>query len=102
MSDTSDLSESAASASSARTRELEKFITAKVAHYLQTTEDAIDPELSLTEYGLDSLYAVSLCGDIEDAFHTSVPLTLIWDYDTVRSLAAAVSANLEESASQAS
>ncbi|RKN41218.1 acyl carrier protein [Streptomyces hoynatensis] len=93
------MSEPAESAPAAQTKELEEFITAKVAHYLQTSQDAIDPELSLTEYGLDSLYAVSLCGDIEDAFHTSVPLTLIWDYDTVRSLAAAVSANLQEAAS---
>ncbi|WP_395105042.1 acyl carrier protein [Actinomadura sp. SCN-SB] len=72
------------------------WVTRQVAHYVKVSPENIDPDESFTAYGLDSLYAVALCGDIEDHFNVSVPATLVWDHDTVTRLADAVAAFLRK------
>lgn len=48
-------------------------------------------EVSVSEpfahYGLDSVAAVSLSGDLEDLLDRELSPTLIWDYPTIESLA---------------
>ncbi|WP_084336613.1 acyl carrier protein [Actinomadura oligospora] len=67
---------------------LRTWLAARVAYYLERAVDEIDHEAPLTSYGLDSVYAFSICGDIEDAFHLAVDPTLVWDHDSVAALAA--------------
>jgi acyl carrier protein len=67
--------------------DMSEWISARVAAYLATEPDLIDRERPLAEYGLDSVYALNLCGEIED--HTGLVLepTLAWDYPTVNAMA---------------
>lgn len=62
------------------------WLLERVAHYLPETEGRIDPAGSLAEYGLDSVYAVELCGGIEDVWGLTVEPTIIWEVDTVAEL----------------
>ncbi|MEU3495171.1 acyl carrier protein [Kitasatospora cineracea] len=78
-------------AAPATAEEIRGWIADRVAYYLQRPAEEIDPAVPLTEYGLDSVYAFALCGDIEDALHLSVDPTLVWDVNTVDALAAHLS-----------
>jgi acyl carrier protein len=66
---------------------LQHWLTERVASYLQVDPQHIPPDTPLAEIGLDSVYALSLCGDIEDAFHLVVEPTLAWDYPTISAIA---------------
>jgi acyl carrier protein len=73
----------------ARTPEaIRGWLVARVAYYLERPVEEIDPDVSLAEYGLESVYAFALCGDIEDATGIAVEPTLLWDVDTLAALTA--------------
>jgi acyl carrier protein len=59
------------------------WLTARVALYLERSPADIDPAAKLVGYGLDSVYALTLCGDIEDEYGLEVDPTLAWDHPTV-------------------
>ncbi|MEV6108112.1 acyl carrier protein [Streptomyces sp. NPDC051940] len=58
----------------------------RLSLYLRRAPDSIEPTVPLAEYGMDSVAALSLCGDIEDEFGLDVEPTLLWDHPTVDSL----------------
>lgn len=62
------------------------WLVGRVAHYLDETPAAIDPQASLAEYGLDSVYAFALSGEIEDTLRVTVEPTLIWDVSSIADL----------------
>ncbi|MEV0569339.1 acyl carrier protein [Dactylosporangium sp. NPDC050588] len=62
------------------------WLVGRVAHYLDETPDAIDPHASLAGYGLDSVYAFALSGEIEDTLRVTVEPTLIWDVASIADL----------------
>ncbi|MFF6781351.1 phosphopantetheine-binding protein [Streptomyces sp. NPDC012510] len=64
------------------------WLVSHVAAYTRLSTDEIDRTAPLTDYGLDSLAALSLCGDIEDEFDLVVEPTVAWDHPTVEALAA--------------
>ena len=72
--------------------QIRAWLTSRVAHYLQLTEADIDVDVPLNRYGLDSIYAVALCGEIEDALDVYVEPTLVWDVPTVSGLSEHLSA----------
>ncbi|WP_035851484.1 acyl carrier protein [Kitasatospora azatica] len=67
---------------------LSAWLVDRIATYLRRAPAEIDPSVPLAEYGLDSIAALSLCGDIEDAFDLVLEPTVAWDYPTVHALAA--------------
>jgi acyl carrier protein len=62
------------------------WLTARVAYYVERDPQDIDPDAKLVGYGLDSVYALSLCGDIEDEYGLEVDPTLAWDHPTVNAI----------------
>ncbi|MFF4017246.1 acyl carrier protein [Streptomyces sp. NPDC001843] len=66
----------------------------RVALYLGRDAQTIDPTVPLAEYGMDSVCALSLCGDLEDEFGLVVEPTLLWDHPTVQSLLAFLATRL--------
>jgi acyl carrier protein len=64
------------------------WLVDRIAVYLKRTPDQIDPTVPLAEYGLDSVAALSLCGDIEEDFDLVLEPTVAWDYPTIEALAA--------------
>jgi acyl carrier protein len=77
---------------------LSTWLVDRIAVYLQRSASEIDPAVPLAEYGLDSVAALSLCGDIEEDFDLMVEPTVAWDYPTVEALTSHL---LEELAGQA-
>lgn len=59
----------------------------RVAFYLECPVRDIDTSKPLTAYGFDSVFALAICGDIEDEYGFEVDPTLAWDYPTVDALA---------------
>ncbi|MFJ9153168.1 acyl carrier protein [Streptomyces sp. NPDC102270] len=66
--------------------DIERWLMERVSYYLETPVEEIDPGVSLAEYGLESVYAFALCGDIEDTLGVTVEPTLVWDIETVSAL----------------
>jgi acyl carrier protein len=66
----------------ANRRTILRWITARLASYLEVPATAIDPMVPLAEIGVDSVHAVSLVGDVEAHFDIDVDPTLIFDYPT--------------------
>ncbi|MDH0304448.1 MULTISPECIES: acyl carrier protein [unclassified Pseudomonas] len=69
-----------------------------LAFYRDKLKSMIEPELrlpagsldcdrNLSEYGLDSIVALTIAGDLEDQLRIQLPPTLLWDYPTVDDLA---------------
>jgi acyl carrier protein len=69
---------------------LQEWLRERVAAYGDVPADDIDVDAQLTDLGLDSVYALTLCGDIEDAFNIEIDPSVIWDHDTIRALADAL------------
>ncbi|WP_051791017.1 acyl carrier protein [Amycolatopsis jejuensis] len=71
---------------------LATWLTGRIAGYLQMAPENIDSSVPLPEYGLDSLHAVAVCGEIEDEFGLVVDPTVLWDNPSVDALSAALTA----------
>jgi acyl carrier protein len=63
------------------------WLIERVAVYLQRDPAEIDPREPLAEYGLDSVAALSLCGDVEEDFDIVLDPTAAWDYPTATAFA---------------
>lgn len=59
------------------------WLTERVSGYLERPAAQIDPSVMLAEYGMDSVYALSLCGDIEAEYDLEIDPTLAWEYPTI-------------------
>lgn len=75
---------------------IREWLLNQVAFYLQRPVTELAGDVKLVEYGLDSVYALTLCGDIEDEYDLEIEPTLAWDYPTVDSIAELVHAKLAE------
>jgi acyl carrier protein len=67
--------------------QLEAWLTEQLASRLKVPPGEIDPVRRLEEYGLDSLEAVSLTGEIEVLLGRPVDPTILWDHPSVRAVA---------------
>lgn len=67
--------------------DLERWLTQQVATYLNRRPEEIDQRTSFADHGLDSVYALTFCADIEDHLGITVSDTVLWDYTTIRELA---------------
>ncbi|MGP3910936.1 acyl carrier protein [Nonomuraea sp. 10N515B] len=63
------------------------WLTHLVASYLDKDPAEISGSVSLSDYGLDSVYAFVMCGDIEDRLDLRLEPTVAWDYETINALA---------------
>ncbi|WP_228644446.1 acyl carrier protein [Microtetraspora sp. AC03309] len=68
--------------------DLRRWLTERVAGYLQRPPAEIDPTVKLRTYGLDSIHALSLCVDVEETVGLLVEPTLAWDHPTIDAIAA--------------
>lgn len=73
----------AAPLSSQSPGEIRGWLLMKLAEVLKTDPGAIDTAAPLTRFGLDSMDAITLSGDLEDWLELRLPSTLLWDYPTI-------------------
>ncbi|MFN8386728.1 MAG: beta-ketoacyl synthase N-terminal-like domain-containing protein [Anaerolineales bacterium] len=69
------------------TQSIQSFLLTRIASMLEMDASAIDPRQPFTYYGLGSVQAVSLTGDLEVFLNLKLAPTLAWDYPTIESLA---------------
>lgn len=62
---------------------LQNWIAEKLAEQLSIDKSTIGFTEPLTRYGLDSIDAVTLVGELEDELDLELPSTLFWDYPTI-------------------
>ncbi len=62
---------------------IQSWLVSKLAKQLSLNAQTIDICQPLTRYGLDSIDAVTLVGDLEDWLGLELPSTLLWDYPTI-------------------
>ncbi|MFC0600367.1 acyl carrier protein [Streptomyces palmae] len=66
------------------------WLHGRIAAFADLAPDSFTDEARFTDLGFTSVYALVLCGEIEDTFGIEVEPNMIWDYPTVRELAAAL------------
>ncbi|MFE3851891.1 acyl carrier protein [Streptomyces griseorubiginosus] len=64
------------------------WLVERIAFYLECPREEIDEGAPLVDIGLDSVYALTLCGDVEDHFGLLVEPTMAWDHPTVDAITA--------------
>ncbi|MBE1530658.1 acyl carrier protein [Actinomadura algeriensis] len=69
------------------TGDLREWLRALLAEELGLPPGAIDPDTPMSAYGLDSIKAVTLLGDIEDHVGFEIDPNALWEFPTVASLA---------------
>ena len=80
--------------SSYPTREsIETWLIEKVAKLLELNPYEIDIEREFSEYGLDSVEAVNLSGQLENYLECRLSPTLLWDYPNIETLAEYLATN---------
>ena len=68
-------------------QQIESWLVQRIATLMQRSAQEIDVKVPLTRYGLDSVEAVTLSGDLEDLLERRLASTLVWDYPTISQLA---------------
>ncbi len=66
---------------------LKSWLIGWLAEELAMDQRAIDPGQTFLSYGVDSVQAMSMVGDLETRFGRRLPPTLAWDYPTIDTLA---------------
>lgn len=62
---------------------LQEWLIQKIASLTSKNILDINIDIPLADYGLDSMHAIGLSGEIEDQFGIAVEPTLAWDYPTI-------------------
>lgn len=65
---------------------LPDFLKDKIGRVLSIPPSTIDPDQPLASYGLDSMSAVVIVGELEEKLETELPTTLLWDCPTLNQL----------------
>ncbi len=78
---------------------LHRWLTIHLADTLSLAPENIEITVPLTRYGLDSIDAVTMVGDLEEILGVELPSTLFWDYPTVDSAARYLEENINLSES---
>lgn len=80
---TTSINAPAAPLSNQRPEEIRGWLLEKLAEVLKADPAALDTAAPLTRFGLDSMDAITLSGDLEDWLELRLPSTLLWDYPTI-------------------
>ncbi len=75
---------------------IEGWLIDKVAELLELKPHEIDIEQDFSEYGLESVEAVNLSGELETYLECRLSPTLLWDYPNIETLAEYLATNPDE------
>jgi acyl carrier protein len=67
--------------------DVQAWLASRVVTYGKKVPGSFSVDTDFAEIGLDSVYALTLCGDIEDEYGIEVDPEIMWDYSTIRALA---------------
>lgn len=72
--------------------DIANWLVSRITFY--DTADVVTPSSPLTELGLDSVYVMTLCGDIEDTYGIEIDPAFFADFDTLDDLATGLSVSI--------
>jgi acyl carrier protein len=75
---------------------IETWLIGRITAYGKVDATAFTAETALLELGLDSVYVLTLCGDIEDEYGLDIDPTELGEHETVGDLATWLSTQLTE------
>lgn len=73
--------------------EIEHWLVTRFAEVLNVGPEQIDAAGPITDYQIDSSAAVTVTDDFSEWLGISLPVTLFWEYPTMRSLAVELAAS---------
>lgn len=79
------------------TQAIQTWLVQQLAQLLSLDAKTINVTEPLTRYGLDSIDAVTLVGDLEDWLDVELPSTLFWDHPTIEKSSVYITENCEVS-----
>lgn len=68
-------------------KKIQAWLVSRLAEQLEINSNQIDVTIPFEQYGVDSLTAVSLTGDLEKWLGCEINPTLLYDYPTIKALA---------------
>lgn len=71
---------------------LSAWLVDRLARDLRLAPARIDVHAHFSAFGLDSVSAVQIAGDLEDLLHRRLPDTLLWEHPSVHALATRLAA----------
>ena len=85
-----------------RANAIQSWLVTRISAMLELDASSIDPRQPFTYYGLGSIQAVSLTGDLEVFLNRKLSPTLAWDYPTIELLASYLANDTQQSAPKTS
>jgi acyl carrier protein len=67
-------------------KNIEEFISSKIAGAMEINPEKIDVTVPFEAYGIDSITAVRMVGELEDLLDVELPTSLLWEYDNIQKL----------------
>ncbi|WP_068269098.1 acyl carrier protein [Aldersonia kunmingensis] len=77
---------------------IQDWLVTRIADYTERTPHQLDPTVPLAELGIDSVSAVTLCGEIEDRWMIDIDPTLVFEYPTIAAISAFIAAETAQPA----
>lgn len=77
---------------------LQNWLVENIAEQCEIDPSEVETAKPLTNYGLDSIIAFTVVGDLEDHLEIELPATLLWDYPTIEAIAEFVATQLSDEA----
>lgn len=74
---------------------VQNWLVKHLSEQLSLDSKTINVAEPLTRYGLDSIDAVTMVGDLEDWLDLELPSTLFWDYPTIEKSAQYLTENFD-------
>lgn len=72
--------------------QVQEWMVQRLARILDVAPEAIDVHERLENYGLESVEAITVSGDLSDWIGRKVAPTILWDHPTIASLAQHIAA----------
>ena len=69
--------------------EIQEWLRIAVAGLLELPPGDLEPDVPLSEYGLDSIYVEGVCAEIEDRYCITMEAEVVWQHPTLRRLSEA-------------
>jgi len=66
--------------------EIQHWLISHLAVLMKVNPEDVHVQEPFTNFGLNSIDAVSLSGDLEDYLKRPLPATLLWDFPTIETL----------------
>lgn len=66
--------------------DIANWLTQQLSEKLNVNKIEVSKDKPFADFGLDSIAAVNIAGELEDWLDVEIEVTLLWDYPTINAL----------------